>query len=60
MKEVALEGFRSIADTMIGAPQTWQFIGRWESQRYFGITQERAEALAARFPDGVASPMGGR
>lgn len=44
-----LENFRAIADTMRGdKPANWQWIGRWESQRHFGITEERAKALALR------------
>lgn len=57
MNAATLEHFRTIADAMQGgAPTDWQWIGKWESQRMFGITQARAEAYAARH-GGVASKM---
>ena len=51
-----LEHFRAIAAAMANAPRTWQWIGEWESQRHFGITEERANALAEKH-GGIASPM---
>jgi len=45
MNNQQLENFRSIADQMF-PDQSWQWIGKWESQRMFGISQERAEAYA--------------
>lgn len=50
-----LEGFRILADAMIGRAD-WEWIGPHMSQRMFGITQERAEAYAARH-GGVARKM---
>jgi copper oxidase (laccase) domain-containing protein len=43
-----LDAFRQIAAAMQTAPTDWQWIGPHMSQRMFGITQERAEAFAAR------------
>jgi hypothetical protein len=52
-----LETFRAIAEAMRGdEPADWQWIGRWESQRHFGITEARAKALAAKH-GGEASKM---
>ncbi len=49
MKLATLEAFRQIADDMAGPePRDWQWIGRWESQRMFGITEKRAKAYAER------------
>lgn len=58
MKEAVLEHFREIAEAMNPEPANWQWIGQWMSQRHFGITQKKAEALAARH-GGTASPMAG-
>jgi hypothetical protein len=33
---------------MQSAPADWQWVGRWESQRMFGITEARARAYAER------------
>lgn len=51
--------FRAIADAMT-PPETatWQWLGQWDSQRMFGITEARAKSMAARH-GGVASPMVG-
>lgn len=48
MNAAQLEGFRAIAAAMETASQDWQWIGVHMSQRMFGISQERAEAYAAR------------
>lgn len=48
MTNTTLEGFRQIATAMQTAPQDWQWVGQWMSQRHFGITQAKAEAFAAR------------
>ncbi len=45
----ALETFRTIAAAMRGTETAdWQWIGHWESQRHFGITEARAKALAEK------------
>lgn len=49
MGAAALEGFRALAAAMATAPTDWQWIGPHLSQRFFGITEERARAYAARF-----------
>lgn len=51
-----LESFRAIAGAMQSEAADWQWIGRHESQRMFGITQARAESYAAQF-GGTASPL---
>jgi hypothetical protein len=56
MTEAALEAFRQIASDMHPEPHDWQWIGKWESQRMFGITEERAKDYAKRF-GGEAKPM---
>jgi copper oxidase (laccase) domain-containing protein len=48
MNAAQLQAFRDIADAMQTKPADWQWIGPHMSQRMFGITQERAEAFAAR------------
>ena len=55
MNNATLQGFRALAEAMIGEAN-WQWIGPHMSQRMFGITQERAEAYAARH-GGEAKPM---
>jgi hypothetical protein len=47
MNNQQLKNFRNIADQMF-PNRDWQWIGKWESQRMFGISQERAEAYAKR------------
>lgn len=48
MTDATLNVFRTIAAEMgIRADGGWQWIGRHMSQRHFGITRERAEALAS-------------
>jgi hypothetical protein len=59
MNDATLLAFRQIAADMQTAPQDWQWLGRWDSQRMFGITQERAQAYAARY-GGTASKMPGK
>ncbi len=57
MNDAVLEQFRRLADAMAGdEPRDWQWIGQWESQRHFHITEARAKELAARH-GGVASKM---
>jgi len=59
MNDAVLQHFRDIADAMAGPePRTWQWIGKWESQRMFGITQRRAEEYAKRY-GGEAKEMDG-
>lgn len=48
--------FGDIAAAMQTAPQDWQWIGRYMSQRHFGITEARAKELERRH-GGVASQM---
>jgi len=49
MNEATLSSFRKIADIMQGdEPRDWQWVGRWESQRMFGITEKRARDYAAK------------
>lgn len=58
MTDATLNAFRQIADAMNeGATTDWQWIGKWESQRMFGITEERAKAYAAKH-GGEAKQMG--
>jgi hypothetical protein len=56
MANLNLEHFRTIAAVMADAPLNWQWIGEWESQRHFGITEARAKALADKH-GGIASRM---
>ena len=56
MNEAALEHFRNLAAAMAPEPTDWQWIGEWVSQRHFGITEERANALAEQH-GGIASRM---
>lgn len=59
MNDATLEGFRKIADAMMGPePRDWQWIGQWMSQRHFGITEKRAKEFAARY-GGEAKRMDG-
>lgn len=46
MTNATLDHFRAIADAMQTEPRDWQWLGRWESQRMFGITEARARAYA--------------
>jgi hypothetical protein len=55
MNDATLQGFRRIADELIGRAD-WQWIGPHLSQRMFGITRERAEAYA-KAHGGEAKPM---
>lgn len=48
MNDAQLQGFRKIADQMLGADRDWQWIGEHASQRHFGISRERAEDFAKR------------
>lgn len=59
LNDAALSQFRALADAMTGPePQDWQWIGRYMSQRMFGITEARAKAYAERH-GGTASKMEG-
>lgn len=50
MNDATLHAFRQMAETLQGPePRDWQWVGQWESQRWFGITESRARGLAARF-----------
>jgi len=60
MNDATLEMFRQIASEMQGAePQDWQWVGRWESQRMFGLSETRAKHYAATY-GGEASQMQSR
>lgn len=49
MNNNTLKAFRDIADTMSGPePKDWEWIGKWMSQRMFGITERRAREMAAK------------
>ena len=49
MNASTLEAFRKLADTMQGPePRDWQWVGKWISQRMFGITEKRARDYAAK------------
>ena len=48
MNDATLQGFRLIADAMVG-PTDWQWVGQHMSQRMFGITEKRAKDYAQRF-----------
>ena len=57
MNATQLQAFRDIAAAMQGnKPQNWQWIGKWMSQRMFGISEDRAKDYAKRF-GGEASQM---
>ena len=56
MNNAALEGFRQIADAMIGSERNWEWHGLHLSQHMVGITQERAEEYAAKH-GGTASEI---
>jgi hypothetical protein len=57
MTDAVLEHFGNLAAAMAPAePTDWQWIGEWVSQRHFGITEERANALAEKH-GGIASRM---
>ncbi len=49
MNTAQLETFRTLAAQMSGpATQDWEWVGKWESQRMFGITEARAKGYAAK------------
>lgn len=49
MNDAVLESFRQIAAQMMSPePHDWQWIGKWDSQRMFGITEARAKAYAEK------------
>lgn len=56
MNDAQLQAFRDIAAAMQTEPADWQWIGPHMSQRMFGISQRRAEALRAAH-GGQAKPM---
>jgi hypothetical protein len=49
MTDSTLHHFQAIAEEMAGAPTNWQWIGKFQSQRHFGITKAKAEDYARRF-----------
>jgi hypothetical protein len=50
MNDTQLQAFRNIAASMQGnAPQDWQWIGKYMSQRMFGISEQRAKEYAQRY-----------
>ena len=57
MNHAQFQAFRNIADAMAGPePRDWQWIGKWDSHRMFGITEKRAKDYAERY-GGTASQM---
>lgn len=48
MNDATLNGFRMIADTMLGDKRDWCWVGQWMSQRMFGISEARAKEYAAK------------
>ena len=64
MNDATLNAFRQMHEAMSGAANheeyladhSWQWIGKWMSQRMFNLTEERAKALAERH-GGTASKM---
>lgn len=49
MNNATIEAFRQIAGQMQAAPQDWQWVGKYMSQRMFGISEQRAKEYAAMF-----------
>lgn len=49
MNEATLQQFRQLAEALDPEPKTWAWIGRYMSQRMFGITERRAKEYAERF-----------
>jgi hypothetical protein len=47
MNDATLIEFRAIAAAMQTEPTDWQWIGKYMSQRMFGITESRARYYAA-------------
>lgn len=57
MNQAVLFHFQDLARTLAGnEPQDWQWIGKYMSQRHFGITEKKAKAYAERH-GGIASKM---
>ncbi len=56
MNETTLQAFRAIHAAMQAEPTNWQWIGKYMSQRMFGITETRAKEYA-RLHGGEAKPM---
>jgi len=48
MNDNTLRMFRELHEAMQTEPCDWQWIGEWESQRMFGITEKRAKEYAER------------
>lgn len=48
MNYLSLERFRAIAAALAAQPTNWQWIGQYDSQRHFGITEERAKDLQGK------------
>ena len=49
MNENVLQSFQAAYEAMQTEPCDWQWIGPHVSQRFFSITQARAEAYAAKY-----------
>ena len=49
MNDSVLDDFRAIVAAMHPEPHDWQWVGRWMSQRMFGLTEARARDYAQRF-----------
>lgn len=56
MQDAVLTHFRTLAEAMQTEPTNWQWVGKYMSQRMFGITETRAKEYAARH-GGTASKM---
>lgn len=57
MTDMELSYFRSLADAMRGGePADWEWVGKWMSQRMFGITEKRAKEYAVKH-GGIARKM---
>lgn len=60
MTDATLQHFRDLAEVLSGPdPKNWQWIGKYTSQRMFGITEQRAKEYA-RLYGGTASQMENR
>ena len=56
MNDATLTHFRNLAEAINPGAKNWQWIGQFESQRMFGVTEARAKEYAERF-GGVAKEM---
>ena len=48
MNDRTLNAFRQIASDM-GIGGDWQWIGKYDSQRMFGLSEDRAKAYASKY-----------